>query len=163
MHLPRVKELLTKIQALDIPISNTTRGEQIHQTYRNQLTAELRTALYEDLMDSLRDDSDGILPYLIKEGVILEIPNASVADNTDPDVCNGAISIEMSFTFKGLDFDAPEAAAEFDFLQQKKRREAEEAAKKKEEKIRRDEAARAARAAKRKRLVEAALYSEEED
>jgi len=162
MHLPRTKSMLEKIQGLDIPISNTTRGEQIHQTFRNQLTAELRNTLYEDLMESFADDTTGILPYLIKEGVILEIPNASVADNTDPDLCNGAISIEMSFTFKGLDFDAPEAAAEFDFLQEKKRRDAEEAAKKKEEKTRRDEAARAARAAKRRRVVEAALYGKED-
>ena len=162
MHLPRTKTLLAHIQSLDIPISNTSRGEQIHQTFRNQLTAELRTALYEDLMESFQDDSNGILPYLIKEGVILEIPNSSVADNTDPDTCNGAISIEMSFTFKGLDYDAPEAAAEYDFLQQKKRRDAEEAAKKKEEKIRRDEAARAERIAKRRRLVENALRREED-
>ena len=163
MHLPRTKAFLTHIQSLDIPISNTTRGEQIHQTYRNQLTTDLKMALYEDLMEALAEDNDGILPYLVKEGVILEIPNASIADNTDPDLCSGAISIEWSFTFKGLDFFAPEAAADYEFQMEQNRKKAEEAAKKREEKKKRDETARAARAEKRRKLVEAALYGEEED
>lgn len=164
MHLPRTKALLEKIQTMDIPLSSTTRGEQIHQTFRNQLTTELKNALYEDLLVCLAEDSsDGILPYLVKEGVILEIPNAGVADRTDPEQCSGAISVEWSFTFKGLDYFAPEAAADYDFQTEKKRKEAEEAAKKREEKRKRDEANRAARAEKRRKLVEQALRFSYED
>lgn len=163
MQLKNTIEKLKQITALTIPISNTARGEQIHQTFRNNLTNQLKEALYEDCAEGLTENDSGIIPYLTREGVILELPNSSVADNTDPDLCNGAISIELAFTFKSLDFDAQIAADEYEFQLKQKAKKSEEDKRKKEEKIARDKAARAAREFKRLKAAEAMLKFDEED
>ena len=123
MALKNTLEFLERITQFDIPISNTTRGEQIHQTYRNKLTVQLKEALYQDCVKMFENNELGIIPYLTKEGVILEIPNVSIADNTDPNTCNGAISLEWSFTFKNLEYDAQTFSDEYEFTLVKKAKE----------------------------------------
>lgn len=164
MKLDKTQEVLKEITKLEIPISNTTHGEQIQQTYRNNLTKRLKEALYEDCKALFPpDNTDGILPYLVKEGVILEVPNVSIADNTDPNLCNGAISIEWGFTIKSLEYDAGMAAEELEFLATQKAKKAEEAERKKQEKIKRDKEAREAREFKRLKLAEAMAKLEREE
>lgn len=118
MKLTRVKNLLNEISQMELPISDTLKGKLVHQTTRNNLTNQLKEALYEDFAEELLQDGE-IIPYLIKEGVILEVPNASVANAIGPnDMGSGALSIEFGIAIKGLDVDANELASEFDFKKQ---------------------------------------------
>ena len=154
MKLTRTKELLEKIMTLEIPISNTSKGKQVHQTYRNNLTAKLNEALYEDCAESLLGDSD-ILPYLVKGGVILEVPNVGIADSLDKnDLGSGAISIELSITIKSLETDANELANEYDFKKQLDIQKAEKKEKDKLAKIERDKKARELKERKKNKMLE---------
>lgn len=164
MKLTLVEKMLREIMGLDIPISNTTRGEQIQQTFRNKLTAQLKEALFEDCMESFpASEVNGIIPYLTKDGVILELPNESVADGITNDIGSGAISIEMKFTIKGLEYNAADESEDYDLHLLEKQRKAEEAEKKKADKIARDRKAREARELKRAKILEAAGKFTEED
>jgi hypothetical protein len=163
MKLKHTRAFLEKLQVLDIPISNTTRGETIQQTYRNKLTAQLKEALFKDCQASFEgEDGMSIIPFLTKDGVILDVPNSSIADNADPNFCNGSISIEWSFTIKGLEFDGAEAAREYEFSLEQAKKKAEEAEAKKQAKIERDKAARAERERKRAKAIEAAMLVDED-
>lgn len=155
MKLASVEKLLNEIMEYDIPISNTTRGEQIQQTYRNKLTAKLREALFEDCSASLADSE--IYTFLTKDGVILEIPNESIANGITNDIGSGAISIEMKFTIKGLEYNATDESSDYEISVAEKRQKALDAEKKKAEKIARDRKAREEREAKRAKIAEASL------
>lgn len=164
MKLTQVKEMLNEIMEMEIPISNTTRGEQIQQTFRNKLTARLKEALFEDCLVSFSTESaDGVVPYLTKDGVILELPNDSVADGITNEIGSGAISIEMKFTIKGLEYNAADESEDYDLHLMEKERKAKEAEKKKADKIARDRKAREARELKRARMLEAATKFTEEE
>ena len=163
MELKHTLKMLQRIMELEIPVSNTTRGEQIQQTYRNNLTTKLKEALFKDCSEAFNnEETTGIIPYLTKEGVVLELPNESVADNTDPNMCNGAISIEFSFAIKSLEYDATEASKEYDFAREQARKRAEETEAKKQAKIAKDKAARAERERKRMRAIQAAMAAEDD-
>ena len=153
MKLTRVENLLNEIANYEIPISNTTRGEQIQQTYRNNLTAKLKAALFEDCNESLAGTE--IYTFLTKDGVILEIPNESIANGITNDLGSGAISIEMKFTIKGLEYNATDESEDYELSVAEKRQKAAEAEKKKADKIARDRKAREEREAKRARIAEA--------
>ena len=113
MELKEFTKLLIDIQELEMPISETTKGKQVHQTYRNNLTNKLLEALYKDCEQGFLGDTD-IVPYLIKGGVILEVPNASVADSLNAnDFGSGALSIELNVTIKNLETDAQELADDY--------------------------------------------------
>ena len=164
LNLKNTVALLERMQNLDIPISNTTRGETIQQTYRNKLTAQLKEALFKDCQACFEEgDGMSIIPFLTKEGVVLDVPNISVTDNADPNYCNGSISIEWSFTIKGLEFDGAEAAREYQFSLEQTKKRNEEAEAKKQAKIEKDKAARAERDRKRAKAIEAAMLATEED
>ena len=165
MQLTRVKALLEDLMELEVPISNTTRGEQIQQTYRNKFTAKLREALFEDCKESFADGND-IMPFITKDGVILEVPNETVANNMENDIGSGAISIEMSFTIKGLEYNASDESDNYalDLEEKAAKKRAEE--KKKADKIAKDRKAREEREAKRARIAMAsrnAVFGEDED
>ena len=161
MQLKNTQSFLEKMISLDIPISNTTRGEQIQQTFRNNLTNQLKEVLFEDCLASFPfDNESGIIAYRTKEGVILEVPNSSVADNITNEYGSGAISIELKFTIKGLEYNAEEMAEDYDASIREKQVKLAETERKKAEKIKRDRAAREAREAKRAKLAEAALRRE---
>lgn len=154
MKLTKTEELLNKICEMEIPISDTLKGKLVHQTFRNKLTTQLKEALYEDFAEALLAEGQ-ILPYLTKDGVIVEVPNESVADNISPnDLGSGAISIEFSVTIKSLDTDANELAEEYNFKKRSDAAKAEKAAKEKQAKIDRDRKAREAKDKKRAKLEE---------
>lgn len=162
MQLKRVKAMLENLMELEVPVSNTTRGEQIQQTYRNKFTAKLKEALFEDCKETLGEESE-IVPFLTKDGVILEVPNASIADNMENDIGSGAISIEMSFTIKGLEYNASDESDNYALDLEEKAAKKKENEKKKADKIARDRKAREEREAKRARLAEAAMRTIERD
>lgn len=162
MQLKNTRAFLEALGEMEMPITNTTRGEQIQQTFRNNLTAQLKETLFEDCSESFpADDPSGIMAYRVKEGVILEIPNGSIADGITNEYGSGAISIEIKFTIKGLEYNAADYAEEYDIIQKDKAIKAAETERKKNEKIKRDRAAREARELKRAKLLEAALRREE--
>ena len=115
MELKEFTNLLLEMQEMEMPISDTTKGKQVQQTYRNNLTAKLLEALYKDCEQGFLGETD-IIPYLIKGGVILEVPNSSVADSlTANDLGSGALSIELNVTIKSLETDAQELADDYVF------------------------------------------------
>lgn len=161
MKLTKTKELLDKICEMEIPISDTLKGKLVHQTFRNKLTTQLKETLYEDFAESLLTEGT-ILPYLTKDGVILELPNDTVADNISPDdLGSGAISIEFSVTIKSLDTDANELAEEYNFVKQQAAEKARKAEKDKQAKIERDRKAREFKERKKAKLEEAMEAFEE--
>lgn len=154
MKLTKTRELLEQIMKLDIPISNTTKGKQVHQTYRNNLTAKLTEMLYEDCANSLLGEND-IIPYLTKNAVILEIPNPVIADSLDKDdLGSGALSIELGFTIKNLETDASELADEYEFKKQLDAQKAEKKEKEKLAKMERDKKARELKERKKNQMAE---------
>lgn len=161
MKLTKTKALLDKICGMEIPISDTLKGKLVHQTFRNKLTVQLKETLYEDFAESLLAEGN-ILPYLTKDGVILELPNETVADNISPDdLGSGAISIEFSITIKSLDTDANELAEEYNFVKQQAAEKARKAEKDKQAKIERDRKAREFKERKKAKLEEAMEAFEE--
>ena len=161
MQLDNIRAFLEELADMEVPVSETMRGEQIQQTFRNKLTTEMKDLLFEDCLASFpADNSFGILAYRTKEGVVLEIPNASVADNTNGSG-SGAISIEFKFVIKGLEYNAADMADDYDLDLRKKAARAAEAERKKAENIERTRKAREAREAKRARIAALARREEE--
>lgn len=165
MKLENVMSLLNELKELEVPISNTTRGEQIQQTYRNKFTARLREALFEDALTTLpvTDSGNDIVPFLTKDGVILEVPNESIANGITNEMGSGAISIEMSFTIKGLEYNAADESEDYDLKLAEKAEKAKEAERKKNEKIARDKKLREEREMKRAKLMRASKIEERFD
>lgn len=154
MQLTKTKELLDKIISMDIPVSDTLKGKLVQQTFRNKLTTQLKETLYVDLADYLLSDGT-ILPYLTKEGVIIEVPNESIADSMGPnDLGSGALSIEFSITIKSLDTDANELAEDYSIKKRNDAAKAEKAAKEKQAKIERDRKMRELKERKKAKLEE---------
>lgn len=132
MELKEFTNLLLEMQEMEMPISDTTKGKQVQQTYRNNLTAKLLEALYKDCEQGFLGETD-IIPYLIKGGVILEVPNSSVADSlTANDLGSGALSIELNVTIKSLETDAQELADDYAFKLEADKQKKEKAEKEKQ-------------------------------
>lgn len=159
MKIEKTYQLLREVQDMEIPTSNTIKGKQVHQTFRNALTTKIKQAFYADCMQELTDDEGGLFPYLTKDGVIIEIPNASIADALDAeDLGSGALSLEIKFAIKNLECDANELADEYNF---KLAQEAERAAKNERDKqirIERERKSREMREKKKTKLYESVNY-----
>ena len=139
---------LTALNALkgsEIKISQTKNGEAIHQTQRNKIGAVLRNALFTDLsaIFPVSDNADDIVVYLTADGIILEVPNESVRDNITSVNGSGALSLEIGFTVKSLEYHAKDESDAYAVKLANKEAEAKEAAEKKAKKIAKDSAARA--------------------
>ena len=88
LELTNFEALCENIYKREIPV----KGDQIAQTYRNQLRQELMEALCRDLNGTRTVD-----------GIILEIPNE----------IEGAIFAEINIKLKRFDYDIDEAVAVF--------------------------------------------------
>ena len=162
MKIEKTYQLLQEIQKMDMPISNTIKGKQIHQTFRNNLTAKIKQMFYEDCMQSMANGDEGIFPYLAKDGVIIEIPNASVVDCLEADdLGSGAISLEIKFAIKNLDCDANELADEYSFKLAQDAERAAKAEKDKQAKIERDRKNRELREKKKQKMYDMAFYGKD--
>ena len=137
--MENLKELVASMEEMPLRITTTNKGaKQIQQTDRNALKARIQAALYNSLKELFEE---GV--YLYKEGVLLEIPNRAVADAVDPsEDGSGAITVTISATVHGLEYNAELLAEEYEQALAEKEQKAKEQAQKKAEKIARDTKAR---------------------
>lgn len=125
---------LNSLKTETIKISQTKTGEAIHQTQRNKISNILRSALLSDLsaVFPISENSDDIVVYDTADGIVLEVPNETVRDNITNADGSGAISIEIGFKVKNLEFNAKDSSEAYaQTCAQKAEKKAEAEAKKK--------------------------------
>ena len=142
---------LNALKGTTIKISNTKNGEAIHQTMRNKIGAVLREALFKDLAEifPITENTEDIVAYLTADGIILEIPNESVLNGISNVNGSGAISLEIGFTVKSLEYNARDSAEAYEVDLAEKAMKEKAKAEQKAKKIARDEAYRKEQAAKK--------------
>lgn len=135
--LERTIEALEAIKQEEVKISATKNGECIHQAQRNAIGAKLREALVADFMEifPVTEEAQAIVAYLTEDGLVLEIPNESVSDHITNPNGSGAITVELGFTVKSLEYNAKDRSEAYTIdlaeKQARARAKAEEVAKKK--------------------------------
>ena len=138
---------LETVKTKDYKITLTkTEKEVIHQTQRNELGALLRTALAKDfltLFPPTNSSANDVVAYLTADGTILEIPNKSIRDKITNADGSGAISVEISVSVKGLEYNAADASDAYQVDLADKAAKAQAKAEEKARKVTRDTAARA--------------------
>jgi hypothetical protein len=136
--MKHIVELAQEIKERDLRVTVTSAGvEQIHQTERNALKAELLSALCLDFADSFE------VVGRSAEGILIEVPCDAVADGIANETGSGAITIAVDIKIKSLDTDiGAELEAYAVELEEKAKAEALKA-EKKAKKIERDKALRA--------------------
>ena len=141
---------LNSLKGVTVKVSQTKNGEAIHQTMRNKIGAVLREALYNDLkaIFPLSDNPEDIVVYFTADGIILEVPNESVKDTITNPNGSGAISLEIGFTVKSLEYNAQDMSEAYavEVAEKEAKRKADE--EKKAKKIATDKANREAKAKK---------------
>lgn len=100
-------KLLNELKNREFKISNTTKGEQIQQTQRNALKAELLAAIREDIKASYE------FVFQSDEGILLEIANNSIADNLQDEEGSGAITACLDIKIKNLNCNAVDESEDF--------------------------------------------------
>lgn len=131
---------LAEIKDRKFKITTTSKGvEQLQQTERNALKAELVNALFKDLK------SAHPYTYRVKDGIMLEIENGSVADGISNELGSGAITITIDIKVNDLETNAETACEDYRIEVTEKAEKKAEQAKKKADKIARDTAERKAR------------------
>ena len=103
------KNLFEEIASRTFRITTTAGGkEKIHQTERNALRVELLETLLADLV------STGFVTARTKDGILVEIPNSSIADGISRDsIGSGALTIAFDVKVKDLDADLEYLEEEF--------------------------------------------------
>lgn len=144
MNFTKTLETLNAIKSAEIKISDTSKGEAIHQTQRNTISGLLRKALFDDLSQifPISEDSNSIVAYLTADGVVLEVPNESVRDKLTSPIGSGAITLEIGFSVKNLEYNARDMSEDYAEQVAQKEAEKKEKAEKKARKIARDKALR---------------------
>ena len=149
-NFTNTQNALNSIKGITVKVSQTKNGEAIHQTMRNKIGSVLREALYADLKNifPMSDNSEDIVAYLTADGIILEVPNESVKDTITNVNGSGAISLEIGFTVKSLEYNAQDMSEAYaiDVAEKEAKRKATE--EKKAKKIATDKANREAKAKK---------------
>lgn len=142
---------LNALKGTAVKVSQTKNGEAIHQTMRNKIGAVLREALFADLKEVFpySENAEDIVAYLTADGIILEIPNESVKDTITNPNGSGAISLEIDFTVKSLEYNAQDSSEAYAVTLAEKEAKAKADAEKKAKKIAKDTADRKAKAEKR--------------
>ena len=148
--LENTMRALNELKNKEIKISKTTKGECIHQTMRNSIGAELRSALSADLMEIFpySEQAGDIVAYLTEDGVVLEVPNESVQDQLTSPIGSGAITLEIGFTVKSLEYNAQDESEAFKIVLADKEANAKKKAEEKARKIAKSEAFREAQKAR---------------
>ena len=150
MNFINTSTALNSLKGVTVKVSQTKNGEAIHQTMRNKIGAVLREALYNDLKEifPLSDNPEDIVVYFTADGIILEVPNESVKDTITNPNGSGAISLEIGFTVKSLEYNAQDMSEAYavEVAEKEAKRKADE--EKKAKKIATDKANREAKAKK---------------
>lgn len=143
-----VSTVLNEIKSKKVRISQTKNGECIHQTDRNNIGAELRKALASDLsaIFPISENAEDIVAYVTADGVVLEVPNTYIKDNITNVSGSGAITLEIGFAVKSLEYNAQDESEAYAVKVAEKEAKAQEAAEKKAKDIAKDKAMREAKA-----------------
>ena len=138
--MDKLVKTLAEIKDRKFKITTTTKGvEQLQQTERNALKAELVNALFADLK-AAHD-----FTYRVKDGIMLEIENGSIADGIANELGSGAITITLDIKVNDLETNAETASEDYRIDVEEKAEKKAAAAKKKADKIARDTAERKAK------------------
>ena len=128
--MDNLTNLIVALKDREFKITTTTKGvEQLQQTQRNTLKAELLTALLADLK--------AVYPYAyrVKDGIMLEIENGSIADGVKNPDGSGAISVTIDIKINDLETNAQTETENYEIETAEKVAKKEKANKKKAEKI----------------------------
>lgn len=122
--------------------------EAIQQTERNALKSSLIKALFEDIAKVYPTDgsNNDIVAYPIDGDIVIEVPNASIADKITNVEGSGAISISLAIKINGLEYDARNAYDDYQSKVAEKLAKKKAEAEKKSRKIAKDKAEREAKA-----------------
>lgn len=147
MNFTNTNTALNALKNTTVKVSQTKNGEAIHQTMRNKIGSVLREALFADLKEifPISENAGDIVAYLTADGIILEIPNESVKDTITNPNGSGAISLEIGFTVKSLEYNAQDSSDAYAVDIAEKEAKRAEAEAKKAKKIAKDEVARKAK------------------
>lgn len=130
-------ELIVELKNRDFKITKTAKGiEQLQQTQRNNLKAELVSALFADLQKHYE------YAYRTKDGIMLEIANDSIANNLTNENGSGAITITLDIKVNDLETNAENESADYEITLAEKAEKKAKAEKVKADKIERDKARR---------------------
>lgn len=151
INFTNTNSVLNALKQTTIKVSQTKTGEAIHQTQRNKIGALLREALFTDLsaVFPISDNAEDIVAYLTADGIVLEIPNESVKDTITNPNGSGAITLEIGFTVKSLEYNAQDSSEAYAVTLAEKEAKAKAEAEKKAKKIAKDEANRKAKTTKK--------------
>jgi hypothetical protein len=150
-----LKIALETIRSNEYKITQTTKQgelvETVQQTQRNGIKTLLREALYMDILSEFPKTDEGgvVVAYATADGIVLEIPNESIADKIANVSGSGAISAVLDFSISALNYNASDLADEYEEKLAKKRADEEAKATAKAKKMALDKAAREARAKKK--------------
>lgn len=129
-------ELIVALKDKPFKITATAKGEQLHQTQRNELKKALLCALFDDIK------ADNEFTYMGKDGIMVEIANDSVADNIKNTLGSGAITCTIDIKINSLEFNADEERKSYEIDLQEKAEKKLKAEQKKADKIARDKSER---------------------
>lgn len=131
---------IAEIKDQKFKITTTAKGvEQLQQTERNTLKAALVNALFADIAEKYD------YTYRVKDGIMLELENQSVADGIANELGSGAISITIDIKVNGLETNAELESENYRVETAEKAEKKAALAAKKAEKIARDTAERKAK------------------
>ena len=135
--MDKMLNLIVELKTRDFKITTNNKGvEQLQQTQRNNLKAELVNALFQDIASKYE------YAYRVKDGIMLEIANDSVADKIKNESGSGAISVVIDIKVNDLETNADTESESYKVEQAEKLEKKAKAEKSKAEKIARDKAER---------------------
>ena len=138
--MDNLMNLIVELKNRELKITTNNKGvEQLQQTQRNNLKAELVNALFQDIASKYD------YTFRVKDGIMLEIANDSVADNIKNDIGSGAISVTIDIKINDLETNAESEKESYDISVAEKLEKKAKAEKSKAEKIERDKAERQAK------------------
>jgi hypothetical protein len=138
--MDNLMNLIVELKNRELKITTNNKGvEQLQQTQRNNLKAELVNALFNDIA------SEYDYTFRVKDGIMLEIANDSVADNIKNDIGSGAISVTIDIKINDLETNAESEKESYDISVAEKLEKKAKAEKSKADKIARDKAERQAK------------------
>lgn len=96
---------LKDIRERDLAVVNSRGSLALQQTQRNNLKAEILSAIHQDLIESLEEEGFGV--FITAYGPVIELLNEKVEQqvlNMDKeDLCSGFISVQLDVVMKNLD------------------------------------------------------------
>ena len=138
--MDNLMNLIAELKSRDFKITTNNKGvEQLQQTQRNTLKAELVNALMQDIASKYD------FTFRVKDGIMLELANDSVADKIKNELGSGAISVVIDIKINDLETNADTESESYKVEQAEKLEKKAKAEKSKADKVARDKAERLAK------------------